>query len=1496
MRKSILLVSILIICFTGVKSSFAQVVINEFMASNSITIMDPDYDDNPDWIELYNTSSAAVSLKGYYLSDNISNPGKWKINSDIQIAAHGFLIIWADGMDAGLHASFKLSASGEEVALASPDMVVIDSVIYGLQEVDISYGRKNDGGADWGFFDKPTPGAKNSTTAYNDIVNSVPNFSVKGGIYSSPQTVELKTLFGGDVRYTLDGSEPHVQSMVAVAPIVVSQTTVIRARIYKPGQLLGPVVTHTYFIDPTNSIGSLPVVSISSDPDNFWGSEKGIYAQDFKPDWEVPVNVELFENDGSDRAAFNVQAGIKINGLYSWQLPQKMLGVYFRKEYGTSKLEYPLIFEKDRKKFDDFAFRASGSDWGSTLFRDGIIQRAAVLNTNLDNSGFRTCVVYINGEFMGIHNIREKIDEDYVVGNHGLKGGTFDMVEETDKGPVPETGDLDAYTELFDLASKDLNVEANWNAVADIVDIEDFTDLVCTEAFDGNSSIGHNLMAWKPKDSGKWKWIIMDLDRGFPGLNSQMIDFYMRESGWPFGKLMKNDDYKKYFGRKLADLLFTTFNPARIVPMIEEHKQNIEALMPKQIARWQGTKGTGNYSNISAISSLNSWNSNVEYLKTYAQGRPAVLLEDLTKYGFEKSELISVVTSPAGAGNLTFNGLEIPVDECEGAYPGNEEITLTADAKPGYQFKGWQGSSTVALITRESDWKYFDKGSEPVANWNNLGFDDSAWSSGQAELGYGDGDENTVVDYGGSSSNKYVTTYFRKSFTINAKDIIETMEFGLKCDDGAVVYINGKEIERQNMPAGDINFGTLASSTVGSGAESVFTVYSADPSVLVNGVNIIAVEIHQGSKSSSDISFDLELSAHSLGGGNYLSTQREYKFTMDGEKNIAAIFESTGQCIVDTEIDGEVTLNAACSPYVVPDDVTIKSNGKLIIEPGVELLIADGASIFANGPIIAKGTENNPIRFRSNPESSQGKWGIISFKNVQDTSYFTNVIIEDASHGPHPVREIAAISLFHSNIKMDHLTIENVYENPISARYSDVTLTNSYLHSSVTGDLINVKYGKGYIANCTFRGNDQPDTDAIDYDDVENGIIHNCIISDMHGFNSDAIDIGEKASNIKIDSVFVYNITDKGVSVGQQSSAHIAYSVFANCNLGAGLKDSCYVTIDHCTYYGTGIAIACFEKNAGDAGGNCYVTNSILSNSYNDSYLVDEYSGIDISYSSSDNERLPDGKHNLFGDPKFDSPNFYSFGLTSGSPCLNSANSGNMGVGFSFSDMQPNLMITDIAYYTDPNVDIPEFIAITNVGNADVDVSGYSITRGFTFQFPEGTEIKAHQRVFITDNQSSSFWNGKGAKLFQWESGKLADEGETIQLETDNGIILDGVKYNNKAPWPEFEDAMKALTLSSNELDNHFGENWVLKSIGDAVSVDNLNIAMDRFYPNPAHGTVYVKGDVLSGRTINVFNLSGEKVTTIILGEGQQSIRLDKLKPGVYLLQCGNINQRIMLK
>jgi hypothetical protein len=167
-------------------------------------------------------------------------------------------------------------------------------------------------------------------------------------------------------------------------------------------------------------------------------------------------------------------------------------------------------------------------------------------------------------------------------------------------------------------------------------------------------------------------------------------------------------------------------------------------------------------------------------------------------------------------------------------------------------------TSSVTLVPQGSAWKYWDTGTEP-ANWVAPAFNDSSWPSGPAKLGYGDGDEATVVSFGSNANNKYITTFFRRSFSVSNAASVSALKVGLRRDDGAIVYLNGTEVFRSNMPEGDISFTTLASDVVGGVDETTFYERAVDPSLLVEGINVLAVRVHQVNATSSDLSFDLYL-------------------------------------------------------------------------------------------------------------------------------------------------------------------------------------------------------------------------------------------------------------------------------------------------------------------------------------------------------------------------------------------------------------------------------------------------------------------------------------------------------------------------------------------------------------------------------------------------------------------------------------------------------------
>lgn len=190
-----------------------------------------------------------------------------------------------------------------------------------------------------------------------------------------------------------------------------------------------------------------------------------------------------------------------------------------------------------------------------------------------------------------------------------------------------------------------------------------------------------------------------------------------------------------------------------------------------------------------------------------------------------------------------------------------DEFTVTADVG------GTPAPETEVLVAEGASWKYWDNGTDQGVAWRELSFDDESWSGGLAQLGYGDGDEATMVGYGPDANNKYTTTYFRHTFDVTDVDSVAALSIALMSDDGGVVYLNGEEVVRRNMPAGGISSGTFASRALGGVEENAFERELVSPVLLREGTNVLAVEIHQANLTSSDISFDLTMDVVRQGSG-----------------------------------------------------------------------------------------------------------------------------------------------------------------------------------------------------------------------------------------------------------------------------------------------------------------------------------------------------------------------------------------------------------------------------------------------------------------------------------------------------------------------------------------------------------------------------------------------------------------------------------------------------
>ncbi len=511
-------------------------LINEFMASNNSGsgIADPQghYDD---WIEIYNYGDTDIDLAGMYLTDDLDNPAAWQFpagrTAETTVPAGGFLVVWADGdiLDTpGLHASFKLSGSGEEIGLFDTDGVKrIDSVIFGSQTANISYGRMPDGSENWRFFSNPTPAAANSD-AYLGLVADT-KFSHKRGFYEEPFMLSI-TCATPDalIYYTTNGSAPiengtaSASAVLYTGPISISATTCIRAAAIKTGWMPTNIDTQTYLFHASEVIKAMPVISLVGDaqtslyePDGVMAIVGGYYSGGvWQPggagtynnpmqrgrDYERPVSFEWIDTETG--ATLQEDCGIRIHGSdytrprYTrgedwvtcwlnwwpqWNTNKFSFNLWFRSDYGSSRLEGPFFPFIHVQRFESIVLRAGHNDACIPFVKDEWARRLFQEMGHAQVTG-RFANLYINGVYRGYYNPTARGDKEFYQEWYGTDE-EFDVI--TQAGV--RDGDDTAWNHLLNYAnSHTLANMANYKYVADRLDIPAFIDMLILQIYIGN--------------------------------------------------------------------------------------------------------------------------------------------------------------------------------------------------------------------------------------------------------------------------------------------------------------------------------------------------------------------------------------------------------------------------------------------------------------------------------------------------------------------------------------------------------------------------------------------------------------------------------------------------------------------------------------------------------------------------------------------------------------------------------------------------------------------------------------------------------------------------------------------------------------------------------------------------------------------------------------------------------------------------------------------------
>jgi len=545
-----------------------------------------------------------------------------------------------------VHTNFKLSV-GEVLSLTDPIGNIQDQYVIGPMQIDNSTGRFPDASNTVKLFGTPTPDSTNNSSVGADGYTNDPAFSIDAGFYTGSQNLTITSSSPStNIYYTTNGDIPTVTSKLYTGSILIDSTKVIKARAFSSASLLpSSVMTNTYLIDENIS---LPVFSISTDSLNLWDWNTGIYVKgpfadstvpffgaNFWQRIEVPTHVEYF--DKNKQQGFEQVIGLKIFGNYSRSNPQKSFKFIAREDYGKARMNYKLFPDKEIYEFKQIALRDAGNDWNNTHMKDASIHTAVLKETNIDVQDYQPCILFLNGEYWGVYNIREKINEHYISNNYDIDADSIDLLE---YGGSVMTGSNQNFNELLGyIFWNDMTIQSNYDSVKTWLDIDNFIDYFVVEIYINNGDwLSNNIRFWRQqKASAKWRYILWDVDFGFStwlpfttnGLQNVLDKSIWEVNAFMFNKLLLNMEFRNAFINRHADLANTLFSPTEYSQHILNLRDTIDTEMPRHFSKWGwpfnnpdwGIPGQGTYGD---------WkNNNIPNYLTTVTNRQPVARQDV---------------------------------------------------------------------------------------------------------------------------------------------------------------------------------------------------------------------------------------------------------------------------------------------------------------------------------------------------------------------------------------------------------------------------------------------------------------------------------------------------------------------------------------------------------------------------------------------------------------------------------------------------------------------------------------------------------------------------------------------------------------------------------------------------------------------------------------------------------------------------------------------------
>jgi len=726
--------AVIFLALTASFSSSSQVVINEFCFANySDYAVGGEFED---WVEFYNPTGAAVNIGGYWLSDNVLNPMKYEIPATVTVPANGYKLILFSGQGAynpgylgQTNTDFKITQSnGEDLVFSDPIGNILESYDFAVispNQMNQSYGRVPNGSGSMLIQTNPSQGAANSGATGTGYAIR-PIIDIQAGYYAAPITVALSTTeVGGSIFYTTNGSQPSNASTQYTGPINISTTTVLRAIVYSPtaGILPSFTETNTYFFGNDNH--TIPVVSISGNTlDGGWNGDE-------------LTNLEFFQN-----GAFVVESHGDSNehGNDSNAYGQRGFDYITRDALGyDDKLEHPMLHTSDRQSYQRLIFKAAANDnypfsGDGAHIRDAYVCELSLLgNLHLDERKTRNCIVYINGQYWGVYEIREKVDDtDYTKYYYDQPAGNVDFLKTwggtwTEYAAAPGFNPQTQWNTFVNFTTTNsMANQANYDYVVSQFNTMSLIDYfilngytVCTDWLNWNTAWwrGTNPLG----DGRRWRYALWDNDAtfghyvnytGVPSTQPTADPCQIEGQGDVGGQghipvlnaLFDNPDFFADYIQRYAELSNTIFSCDRMIEVLDSMIVVIDPEMTRHTQRWGGN--------------VTTWNNNVQAMRNFIQARCANEIiggitdcYDVVPY--------NVTFQIDGVGDIIVGQTQLSPYETpfSGTYFGDLAIDLEAIVDsiigPCSSFQGWQilsgtgtildPSAAITTLTIQSD-------------------------------------------------------------------------------------------------------------------------------------------------------------------------------------------------------------------------------------------------------------------------------------------------------------------------------------------------------------------------------------------------------------------------------------------------------------------------------------------------------------------------------------------------------------------------------------------------------------------------------------------------------------------------------------------------------------------------------------------------------------------------------------------------------------------------